>query len=221
MIATGNARRHTLTTVQLAIVGLILVAIGGCQRYAGSPPPAAASGSDTPVVISGGSIHFRATKKNNWTPCDGSKPKPTTTCYEAPFPNKADLVNYQFVNEDFVENAVPVTSSPKVTNGWEIDVVDTNPDNQHMVLVCAEIKSDYTACDPGPIHSNFVYVIVKGTGAGFDPPKGPAKFQDRLEYHDGDHQYDYVNSIQLNASNGAGGQQTTCTGNACDLFLSK
>ncbi len=215
MTAEWNIRRHKFTSVQLAAAGLLMVVLGGCKQ---APlVPGVASGMDTPIVISGGSIHFRATKKNSWTVCSST----STNCYEAPFTNKSDLVNYQFVSDDFVETAVPVTSGPKVTTGWEIDVVDTNPDNQHMVLICAEVSSDFTACDHGPIHTNYIYVIAKGSGATFDPPKGPHNYLDRLEYQDGNKKYNYVGNILLNASGGAGGQQTPCTDNACNLFLSK
>lgn len=227
MIAAGNRRRHRFTSVQLAITGLLMVVIGGCKSVSAPPAPApgpppkvgVASGADTPIVISGGSIHFRATKKSNWTAC----PSNGTNCYMAPFNNKSDLVNYQFVDENFVETAVPVTSGPKVTNGWEIDVLDTNTDNEHMVLICAQVTADYTACDNGPLQTQDqnIYVIAKGSGASFDPPKGPGKYLNRIEYHDGNKKYDYVGSISLNASGGAGGQQTLCTDNACDLFLSK
>jgi len=220
MTAAENGRTHSFTSVRLAIVGLVMVSVAGCHERR---EKVAANGGDTPIVISGGSIHFRATKKSNWTPCNGGSPTPTTTCYEAPFANKADLVNYQFVNEDFVENAVPITSSPKVSNAWEIDVVDANPDGQHMVLVCAESSatSGYASCDHGPITTQNIYVIVKGNGATFDEPKGPGNSTNRLQYHDGDNRYDYIANISLNASGGAGGQQTACTDNACDLFLSK
>lgn len=227
MTAAGNARIHRLLSLQLVIAGLVMMAVGGCKSspessqapVASSPAPMGklASGADTPIVISGGSIHFRATKKSNWTVCSTNN----TNCYQAPFANKADLVNYQFVDENFVETTVPVTSAPKVANGWEIDVVDTNPDNQHMVLICAEINSDYATCDHGPIHTNSIYVIAKGNGASFDPPKGPGNSLNRLEYQDGNKKFNYVQSIQLNASGGAGGQQTPCADNACDLFLSK
>lgn len=231
MTAACNGHISRLVSLTLVITGLAMVNIAGCKSSqepaqvpmapAAAPMGRLASGADTPIVISGGSIHFRATKKSDWTTCDGKPPAPTTICYEAPFNNKADLVNYQFVNEDFVETATPVTSSPKVANGWEIDVIDANPDNQHMILICAEISSDNATCDHGPIHSQYVYIIAKGTNATFDMPKGPGKRLNRIVYRDGDPKYDYVANILLNASGGAGGQQTTCTDGACNLFLSK
>lgn len=223
MIAAGNGRRRKFLNVQLAVTGLVMVVIGGCKSTPPSPQPrppsnpTLASGADTPIVISGGSIHFRTTKKASWTACSAG----STTCFEAPFTNKSQLVNYQFVDDDFNQTAVPVTSSPRVTTGWEIDVVDKNPDNQHMVLICAEVSSDFATCDHGAIHTNYIYVIAKGSGATFDPPKGPGNYLDRLEYQDGNKKYSYINSIQLNASGGAGGLQTPCADAACDLFLSK
>ena len=220
MIADGNEYRNRLIRSQLAIACLVLLIITGCKSAPTvNPAPAggAANGADTPIVISGGSIHFRATKKSNWTACSAT----STNCYQAPFSNKADLVNYQFVDENFVETAIPVTSSPKVTNGWEIDVVDTNPDNQHMVLICAEVNSDFSACDPGLIHTNNIYIIAKGSGSSFDSPKGPGNQLNRIEYQDGNKKFNYISSIQLNAAGGAGGQPALCTDNACDLFLSK
>ena len=235
MIAAGKGRRHRFTSGQLAIAGLAMVLVVGCKSapapaVAGPPPGAAAkagipSGMDTPIVISGGSIHFRA-RKSDWKTCDGSTATTKTTCYKATFDPKVKptLINYQLVSEEFGLDTEQVTSASSGATEWEIDVVDTNPDNRHMILVCAE-STDNATCDLDPSNSspsNFIYVIAKGGGT-FDLPKGPGKHLNRLVYHDGDkkHDYAYINNISLNASAGTGGKNETCTDSACILFLSK
>jgi hypothetical protein len=116
---------------------------------------------------------------------------------------------------------VPVAS---VTNGWEIDVVDTNPDTktQHMVLVCSESSSPFTTCSTGPISSAFIYVIA--VGGTFELPDKTTKSNGRkILYHDSAKpRYDKINDIRLNASSpGVGGTDNSCTNNACAVFLSQ
>lgn len=212
MIATVNERRHRLIDVQVAIVGLVLVAIGGCNQ---SPAPVKvfANGTDTPIVISGGSIHFRA-KHSVWQTCDGKPASSSTSCYKATFSqaDKKHAKKYQFFTADDL-TTVPVAS---VTNGWEIDVVDTNPDNKHMVLVCAE-SSDFRSCSSDPFNSEFIYVIAVGGGTFEQPDTTGSK----ILYHDGATTYDYISDIVLNASGGKGGTKETCTNSRCVLSLSE
>ena len=242
MIAAGKGRRHRFTSGQLAIAGLAMVLVVGCKSapapvVAGPPPGAAAkagipSGMDTPIVISGGSIHFRA-RKSDWETCDGS----STTCYKAAFDRKlkATLTNYELVDEKFEGVSVPVTSAATVTTGWEIDVVDSNPNPpppvppappqpmQHGVLVCAESSSPFTACNlNNGFSSDYIYVIAVG---GTLELKGRpnATNPNRLVFHDSMRKkdYAYISNIFVNASGGKGGQQQPCGDSACILYLSR
>ncbi len=171
MIPAENGRRHGFPSVQLVIAGLVMVVLGGWTLLSQVGSPRKQGGRpggsmDTPIVISGGSIHFKA-KRSVWTACTGAN----TTCYFAPF-NRTDKRNtkkYQFFTDHDL-NAVPVADP---TKGWEIDVVDTNPDThtKHEVLVCAE-SSDYKSCSTGAFSSDNIYVIAVG-GTFEMKPAGP------------------------------------------------
>lgn len=216
MTAAESAPQGRFTGSQLTLTGLVLLIIGiaGAGLYFNFGRPSAGNGSDTPIVISGGSIHFRA-KKSGWTLCDSNPTSSSTSCYKATFDrtDKAHLKKYQFSNGDD-STAVPVTSAK---SAWEIDVVNTDPDNKHMVLVCAE-SSNFSTCGTGAMTSGSIYVIAKG-GGSFEPPTSadPGK----LLYDDGNTAYDHIGNIFLNASGGAGGEKETCTDPHCALFLSQ
>ena len=208
-MSAGNGRRQRFTSVQLIITSLFIVTIGGwalSSQIGPSRQGRPGGGSmDTPIVISGGSIHFRA-KNSGWTACTTG----STTCYEATF-MQADKKNYQKFRFFNVDDLTTIQlASP--TNGWEVDVVDTNPDSKHMVLVCAE-SSNFTSCSTGQFNTNNIYVIA--VGGTFDKPDTNSR---RLVYHDGDAQYDYISHILLDASSGSGTSEP-CTRSRCALFL--
>lgn len=229
MNAAGTGRRHTLIGVQLTIAGLLLLSVTGCnsrakENFSAAPAPAApgptkvfANGADTPIVIAGGSIHFRAKHNTDWAACPGTN----ATCYMAVFTQtqKKNTNNYQVFN-DYDLNAVPVAS---VTHGWEIDVWDTNPNNnpsqpmQHGVLVCAESSAPYTSCNPGVFSSDSIYVIAVG-GTFALPDLTNHK---KILYHDGaDRKYDDINNIVLNAGTTSATNEP-CTKSRCAVFFSQ
>lgn len=243
MIAAGNKRISSLMSLQLVITGLVVVTIAGCRSTTQSPQATQTSqaagpakgmflvptgpGSETPIVISGGSLHFRARgQRNAWDPCDGTHhPTAHTTCYMATFnhSDKATLNNYQFLNSSF-------GLDPKqVDTGWEVDVVDINPGNQPTlpmqdgVRVCAESSNPFTSCNLGSFTSDSIYVIA--VGGTFDIPT--SAHPRKLVYHDvvGTTDYDSINDIRLNVSVASplGAKDEVCTteDNYCALFLSR
>lgn len=228
MNATGNKRTYRSVILQLVVIGLVMVAIGGCRSNNEQQVKvmAAGPGSDTPIVISGGSIHFRARKRNPWQTCDGNPPTSRTTCYMAPFNHtvKATVNYYQFLDSNF-----GLDKRQASTTGWEVDVVDTNPGNQSGqpmlsgVKVCAESSSPFTSCNFTPFATDFIYVIA--VGGAFAPPS--SAHPRKLVYDDvvGTNDYDSINDIRLNvSSNGSTwsvDEACTAEDNYCAWFLSK
>jgi len=216
MTAAENAPQRSFTAGQLTLTGLVLLIIGivGGGLYFKLGPPTAGNGSDTPIVIVGGSIHFKA-KKSDWQPCSNGN----TTCYMATskMADKKKLRNFHFVDEDSNDSPLPVTAASGY--GWEIDVTDAN---KQLIRVCAEISSDYTACDnKDPIKSDYIYVINTGAGR-FHPPSGKNGKHNRLIYEDknGQQNYAYITTIQLNAS-GRSPTTKSCTDSDCSIYLSQ
>ena len=229
MIPASNAFRHKFTIIQLVAAGLLTLFIGGCGHKVVCPPsnpPKRSLGTDTPLVIVGGSIHLKE-RYDDWKACDGSSSTggSSPTCYKAKYPkDKNQLKNYQLVDEDFNVTETSI-SDPE----WEIDVEDLNPDNQpgnamkHGVLVCSESSLPFTSCDHTGKSSKLIYVIA--IGGTFDPPSGPNGKQDRLVYRDKatdgtNTDYAFISDIRLNAKGGSGGDSQPCKDNSCTLVLS-
>lgn len=231
MTAAGNAPQRRFTGSQLATTGLVLLIIGAgvgglyVCKSASNPMQGVATGSDTPIVISGGSVRLRA-KGSDWATCDGSAASTSTTCYKAPFNNnKAQVKYFQYLDKYITPIAIPsMASAPSVTTGWEIDVVDTNPDNKHMVLVCAQANSNFTACDHNAINTSDtnIYVIAAG-GGSFDLPKLSGKYKEKIMYHDGNTQYDFIGTIKFFPSQGSEVDEAcgTASDSNCTAYLSK
>lgn len=137
------------------------------------------SGDDSPITIRGGSIILRA--HDGWTSCYPTDPSaPRSNCYFAKMDHARktkSLLLDQVLNQTNVSQKL----------AWEIDLPDRS--SGHGVIVCADVKKDYSGCllTNSASSSDTVYVLSMDPGdtlsqADLDDPSAVTH---RLQFKEG------------------------------------